>query len=104
MIVIILLRKHLSRVKIVVMTVLLELEPEIESQLEKRAKDNGYDVTAYVRKLIEKDVNRQQTIDEILAPFRQAVEKSGISDEELDSLFTQARKEVFQVKKERNKP
>ena len=85
------------------MTILLELEPEIESRLEKRAKDNGYDVNGYLRKLIEKGVNRPQTLDEILAPFRQAVEESGISDEELDSLFTEARKEVFQAKKERQK-
>ena len=95
--------KRLFRVKITIMTVLLELEPEIESRLEKRAEANGYDVNGYVKKLIEKDVNRQQTINEILAPFRQAVEKSGISDDELDSLFTQARKEVFQAKKERQK-
>lgn len=83
------------------MTVLLELEPETESRLEKKAKAIGYDVNGYIKKLIEKDVNRQQTIDEILAPFRQAVEKSDISDDELDVLFTQARKEVFQAKKGR---
>jgi hypothetical protein len=47
--------------------------------------------------------DRRQTIDEVLAPFRQAVEKSGITDDELDGLFTQARKEVFQAKKERQK-
>ena len=85
------------------MTVTLELAPEVESRLEKRAKDTGYDVNGYVRKLIEKDVNREQTIDEILAPFRKSVEESGITDEELDKLFTEARKEVFIAKKERQK-
>ncbi|MCI0487819.1 MAG: hypothetical protein L0229_14600 [Blastocatellia bacterium] len=78
------------------MTIILELEPEVESFLEKRAKAEGCDVQSYLKKLIEKDVNRKRTFDEILAPFRQAVEESGISDDELDSLFTEARKEVFE--------
>jgi len=34
-------------------------------------------------------VTRKPTFDEILAPFREAVDKSEISDEELDSLFTE---------------
>jgi hypothetical protein len=83
------------------MTVTIELEPEVESLLEERAKADGCDVKGYVKKLIEKDVNRKRTFDEILAPFRQAVEKRGISDDELDSLFTEARKEVFKAKQER---
>ena len=83
------------------MTVILELEPEMESLLEKRAKAEGCDVQSYLKKLIEKDVNRKRTFDEILAPFRQAVEESGISDDELDSLFTEARKEIFKAKRER---
>ena len=83
------------------MTVTIELEPEIESLLEERAKADGCDVKGYVKKLIEKDVNRKRTFDEILAPFRQAVEKSGISDDELDSLFREARKEVSRTRQER---
>ncbi|PYP82292.1 MAG: hypothetical protein DMF61_26830 [Blastocatellia bacterium AA13] len=83
------------------MTVTLELEPEVESLLEKRARADGCGVPDYVKKLIKKEVNRKRTFDEILAPFRQAIEKSGISDDELDSLFTEARKEVFKTKQER---
>ena len=84
------------------MTVTLDLEPEVESLLEKRAKADGCDVEGYVKKLIEEDVNRKRTFDEILEPFRQAVERSGISDDELDSLFTEARREVFNAKQERH--
>jgi len=84
------------------MTVTLDLEPEVESLLEKRARADGCDVEGYVKKLIEEDVSRKRTFDEILAPFRQAVERSGISDDELDSLFTEARKEVFTAKQERH--
>lgn len=59
------------------MTVTLELEPEVESLLEKRARPEGCDVKGYVEKLVEKEVNRERTFDEILAPFRDAVERSG---------------------------
>ena len=80
------------------MTLTLEIEPEIESLLEKRARADGCDVPDYVKNLIKRDVTRKPTFDEILAPFREAVEKSGASDEELESLFTQARKEVLTAK------
>ena len=80
------------------MTVNLELEPEVESLLVKRAKADGCDLQDYVKKLIRKDVDRKRTFDEILAPFRQAVERSSISDDELDSLFTEARRDVFKAK------
>ena len=83
------------------MTVTLELEPDIQTLLEKRAKADGCDVPEYVKKLIDKEVNRKRTFDEILAPFRQSVEKSAISDDELDSLFTESRKEVFKSKQKK---
>jgi hypothetical protein len=83
------------------MTVTLELAPEVESLLQKRAKADGCELPDYVMKLIEKDVDRKRTFDDILEPFRQAVEKSGISDDELDSLFTEARKEASKIRRER---
>jgi chaperonin GroEL (HSP60 family) len=48
-----------------------------------------------------RDLDRKRTLDDILEPFRQAVEKSGMSDDELDSLFTEARKEASKSKRER---
>jgi len=84
------------------MTLTLEIEPEIESLLKKRAKADGCDVPDYVRNLIKRDVTSKPTFDEILAPFREAVEKSGTSDEELDSLFTEARREVLTAKQKKN--
>ncbi len=83
------------------MTVTLELEPEVESVLEKRARSEGCDVKGYVEKLVEKEVNRERTFDEILAPFRDAVEGSGVSDDDLDALFTKARREVSKERRER---
>ena len=51
-------------------------ETRAEGRGEQRAKANDCNVKSYVKKLIEKDVHRKQTFDEILAPFRQAVEKA----------------------------
>jgi hypothetical protein len=83
------------------MTVTLELEPEVESVLERRARAEGCDVKGYVEKLVEREVNRERTFDEILAPFRDAVERSGISDEELETLFTNVRREASKERRER---
>jgi hypothetical protein len=85
------------------MTVTLELEPDVQSLLEKRARAEGCDVKGYVEKLVAKEVNRERTLDEILAPFRDAVERSGISDEELDTAFTEARREVSSERQERQR-
>ena len=80
------------------MTVVLELKPEVEEALQKKAKANGFEVNVYLEKLVEKDVSRAKTIDEILAPFRQEVEESGITDEELDDLVEEAREEIYREK------
>jgi hypothetical protein len=85
------------------MTVTLELGPEVESLLEKRARAEGCDVKGYVEKLVEKEVNRERTFDEILAPFRDAVERSGIFDEELDTLFAEARRDASKIRREASK-
>ncbi len=78
------------------MTVVLELKPEIEEALQKKAKANGFEVNVYLEKLIENDVERKKTIDEILAPFRREVEESGITDDELDALVEEVRDEIHQ--------
>jgi hypothetical protein len=80
------------------MTVVLELKPEIEEALQKKARDNGFEVNVYLEKLIEKDMDRAKTLDEILAPFRREVEESGITDDELGALVEETREEIYQEK------
>jgi hypothetical protein len=46
------------------------------------------------------DLPAEKSFDEILAPFRRNIEESGMSDEELDALFTTARKEAARQRKE----
>lgn len=86
------------------MTLTIELKPETEIRLKNRALAKGYDVADYVEKLIEEDSDKLRTLDEIFAPFRENIEKSGVSEDELDAIFTKARREVFAEKKsEQNK-
>ncbi|HEV3386723.1 MAG TPA: hypothetical protein VG097_18045 [Gemmata sp.] len=40
----------------------------------------------------------EKTLDEILAPFRQSFAESGMTEEELDVLIEEARKEVWEEK------
>lgn len=80
------------------MSVVLELKPEIEEALQKKAKANGFEINLYVEKLIEKDIDRTKTIDEILAPVRQEFEESGMTEDELDEFIKEIREEVYQEK------
>ncbi|MDQ3131733.1 MAG: hypothetical protein M3Q99_13365 [Acidobacteriota bacterium] len=80
------------------MAVVLKLKPEVEEALQKKAKANGFEVKVYLEKLVEKDINGAKMLDEILAPFRCEVEESGITDDELDALVEEARKEIYQEK------
>ena len=80
------------------MTVVLELKPEIEEALQKKARDNGFEFNVYLEKLIEKDIDRTKTIDEILAPMRQEFEESVMTEDELDEFIEEIREEVYQEK------
>ncbi len=75
------------------MTVTINISPDALRSLTERAKERGTNIEGYVKDLIEKDVAPPRRISEILAPFRQEVLNSGITDLELDSLFHEARNE-----------
>ena len=84
------------------MTVTLELEPEVELTASEQAKAEGLPLARYVEAVIRETVFKRRRVqqlsekpfDEILKPFRDEVEASGLSSDELDSLFRQARHEV----------
>ena len=77
------------------MSITISLTPDEERKLLERAARNGQDMTAYVHRLIERDI---KDVDEALAPFRSQVAGSGISDDELGSFFEEVRDEVWQEK------
>lgn len=77
------------------------LKQETLNVLNTKARESGKTVEEYTRDLIEEEVTaRELTFDEILAPIRKQVEESGINDEELDELFTQARKDFWREQQE----
>ncbi len=75
------------------------LKPETESLLINRAAAKGYNIDDYIKKLVEEDYRKTRTLDEIFAPLHKQVKESGISDEELDELFSEARREYYAEKK-----
>ena len=91
------------------MTITIALPAEVEIGLKSQAAKNGLPLEDYVTSLLQDAQKRRERIDalankpfdEILAPFRAEVEGSGMSDDELDALFTQARREVARERRER---
>lgn len=83
------------------MTVTVQLPPELELRLHERAAASGLDVPDFLKFLIEKEVGSKPTLDEILAPFRREVAQSGMTDEQVASLFEDALREVRAERKAR---
>jgi hypothetical protein len=91
------------------MTITIDLPPDVEESVKTQAAKEGVPLEDYVTSLVEEGTKRrdridllaEQPFDEILAPFRRNVEDNGVSDEELDNLFTGARKEASRARKER---
>ena len=89
------------------MTITIDLPPDVEESVKTQAAKDGLPLEDYVTSLVQEGTKRRERIgrlaeksfDEILAPLRRNVEESGMSDEELDGLFTRARKEASRAKK-----
>jgi hypothetical protein len=80
-------------------TTQIEVQQETARLLMERAAARKLSLDEYLRAMAESDSPpKLKTLDEILAPFRAEVEAAGYSEDELDELFTEARKEVFQTK------
>lgn len=80
-------------------TTQIEVRQETAQLLMKKAAARKLSLDEYLRAMAESDSPpRMKTLDEILAPFRAEVEAKSYSEDELDDLFTEARKEVFQAK------
>ena len=78
------------------MSITLTLPLELEQRIFHRAAETKKPVEEITVGLIAQGLKYEQpmmTFDEILAPFRQEVVASGISDDELDALFLRARRE-----------
>ena len=91
------------------MTITIDLPPDVEASIKTQAAKDGLPLEDYVTSLVQEgtarrnriDLLAEKSFDEILAPFRRNVEDSGMSDEELDDLFTKTRGEAARARKER---
>jgi hypothetical protein len=80
------------------LTVTLSLTPEEEQRLFARATQKGQDVASYLRTLVAADLNRSLSLSEILAPIHEDFRRSGMTEQELDTLLEG---ELAEVRKER---
>jgi hypothetical protein len=70
------------------------LPDDLQAVLDSRAGDAGMKPEEYASDLLRRDLGARRSLDEILKPFREQVETSGIDDEELTRLFQAARDAV----------
>ncbi len=68
------------------MSVTLRLSDAARRKLAEQAAMSGQDISALASGVIEQAMTRSPA-DEALAPFRQQVVESGMSDKELDEFF-----------------
>ena len=80
------------------MSVTIDLPPELEKTVRQHAARSGQDVSAFVLQAVQEKIAKARTFDEICAPFAQAVAATGLSDEEFNRFFEEAREEVWREK------
>ena len=71
-------------------TIELPIAEESLKRLDDQARSAGMERDSYIRALLSKCAG-EPAMGEILAPFRDQVADSGIGDEELHQLFSEAR-------------
>jgi hypothetical protein len=80
-------------------TIELPIPYELLRLIDERAQAAGLRREAYIRSVLSREVNAEPSVGEILAAFRDQVTDSGVSDDELDSIFSQAREEAFRERR-----
>lgn len=87
------------------MSITITIPTHLESLILKKAATAGKPIEEVTIGLIEQSLQPQKpslTFDEILTPFRKEITESGISDEELDALFMQARRDYARENQEQD--
>ncbi len=78
------------------MSLVISLSSELEEKLRRRAGELGMDADTFARKAVEEKLRGPRSLDEILAPFRQQVAQSGMTDQQADEFYESLRDEVWQ--------
>ncbi len=84
------------------MELVVNIPAALEDKLRERAADVGKDATTFAREALEEKLRGPRTLDEILAPFRNQVAKSGMSHDELDQFYEGLRDEAWSDRKDPN--
>ncbi len=86
------------------MSISLELDDKTAERVERAAKRAGMDVPTFLQVFVGRSFTDERfparSVEEVLAPFRNEVFRSGISDTELDTVFSQARERRYTAKKQ----
>ena len=69
------------------MSVVLDLEPDVEAALKKKAAARGTQFNEYLAGVLKKHANLSRTLDEILGPVRKNFADSGMTEHELNELI-----------------
>ncbi len=72
----------------------ITVPPDTEARLRERAEAQGEDVASYAARLLC-EVVASPSIEDLLAPFRQQVDESGMTDEQLDDFYRHLRDKAF---------
>ena len=82
-------------------TIEIPLPEELLRLVDEKAHSTGLERDDYIRAVLSKEVAGEPSISEILAPFRDQVANNGISDEELNCLFSETREESYRERRSR---
>ena len=90
-----------------VMTVTLELRPDIELSALEQAEEEGLPLAEYVEVVVREAISRREKVKqlaaksfrEILAPIHKGFHESGLTEEEMMEMFAEAREQVYQESK-----
>ena len=81
------------------MNISLELTKETADKVARAAAEAGKDLPSFLEDFVKESFTGEKTprrsVAEILAPFRAQVEQSGVTEGQLDSVFTEARDRAF---------
>ena len=80
------------------MTLTIDLPSELENTVRQQAARRGQDVNGFVLQAVREKVAKARTFEEICQPITNAVAATGMSDQEFDDFFEEARNEVWQEK------
>jgi|ERR1700722_10238635 hypothetical protein len=89
--------------RIMTQTIELPLPEELLRLVDERAQIAGLARDAFIRSVLQNVVTSGPSLGETLGPFRDQVTGSGLSDQELDRLFSEARDESYRERNTTNR-